>query len=113
MTGNQQRPMGYARAPVIALVLLGLSGGALAAPQPITDLPLRADGEQQWRLPAGQYRGSFSIDQPMSLTCAPDAVFQGQGQGNTLIIRAPNVQVQGCTFLDWGDRKSTRLNSSH
>ncbi|WP_256666359.1 MULTISPECIES: nitrous oxide reductase family maturation protein NosD [unclassified Pseudomonas] len=86
----------------IGLVLLVLCTSAQALVLPITDLPLQTDGAQHWRLPAGQYQGSFSIDQPMQLTCEPGATFQGQGQGNGLLINAPDVTVQGCTFLDWG-----------
>nr|WP_053150805.1 nitrous oxide reductase family maturation protein NosD [Pseudomonas sp. Pf153] len=102
MIGNMRRLASDARQPVIALVLWLVSGGVLAAPQPITDLPLQADGELHWRLPAGQYQGSFSVDQSMTLTCEPGAVFRGAGEGNGLTIRAPNVQVQGCTFQAWG-----------
>ncbi|MBN3862670.1 nitrous oxide reductase family maturation protein NosD [Pseudomonas frederiksbergensis] len=89
-------------AKVIALVLLLMSGGALAAVQPITTLPLRVDAEQRWHLPAGEYRGSFSVDQPMQILCEPGAVFQAQGQGNGVIVSAPDVRIEGCTFLDWG-----------
>lgn len=92
MTGKTQHA--NVRRPVIALVSCLLSGGAFGAPQPIMNLPLQAEGEQHWRLPAGHYQGSFSIDQPMTLTCAPEAVFEAQGEGNGLIIRAPNVQVR-------------------
>lgn len=99
MTANRHRCL---RQAVIALLLGLLTSAALAAPRPITDLPLEPDGDGQWHLPAGQYRGSFSVDQPLSLSCAPGAVFQAQGEGNGLIIRAPKVSIQGCTFLDWG-----------
>lgn len=87
---------------VIALALLLMSGGALAAVQPITTLPLRVDAEQRWHLPAGEYVGSFSVDQPMQILCEPGAVFQAQGQGNGVIVSAPDVRIEGCTFVDWG-----------
>jgi len=92
-----------ARSLVILVMLIVASAGAVAAVRPITDLPLQADGPNRWRLPAGEYRGSFRIDQPLQLTCAPGAIFQAEGQGNGLLISAPDVSVQGCTFLDWGD----------
>ena len=91
-----------ARSLVILVMLIVASAGAVAAVRPITDLPLQADGPNRWRLPAGEYRGSFRIDQPLQLTCAPGAIFQAEGQGNGLLISAPDVSVQGCTFLDWG-----------
>ncbi|KAA0967837.1 nitrous oxide reductase family maturation protein NosD [Pseudomonas sp. ANT_H12B] len=96
MTDSKGNPV-----KVIALALLLMSGSALAV-QPITTLPLTVDADQRWHLPAGEYRGSFSVDQSMQIVCEPGAVFQGEGQGNGLIISAPDVGVEGCTFLDWG-----------
>lgn len=78
------------------------SAAAGAAVLPITDLPLVAAIPQHWRLPAGILRGSFSIDQPLQLTCEPGAVIHSQGLGNGLLINAADVTVEGCTFLDWG-----------
>lgn len=101
--------MGRSAIMFIGLVLF--SGSVGAAVLPISDLPLQADGPQHWRLPAGQYPGSFSIAQSMQLVCEPGAVFQGQGQGNGLIISAPDVSVQGCTFQDWG-RDLTAMNAA-
>jgi nitrous oxidase accessory protein len=96
---------------VTALLLLIFCGAAQAALQPITALALQAEGENRWRLPAGDYQGSFSIDQPMHLRCEPGAVLHGQGQGNGLIISAPQVTVEGCTLLDWG-RDLTAMNAA-
>jgi len=64
----------------IALVLLLMSGGALAAVQPITTLPLWVDAEQRWHLPAGEYRGSFSVDQPMQMFATPARCFRRKGR---------------------------------
>jgi nitrous oxidase accessory protein len=96
---------------VFALLLLLMSGSALATVQPVTTLPLRVDAEQRWHLPAGEYRGTFSVDQPMQIVCEPGAVFQAQGQGNGIIISAPDVVIEGCTFLDWG-RDLTAMNAA-
>ncbi len=96
---------------VTALLLLILCGAAQATPQTITALPLQAQGENRWRLPAGEYQGLFSIDQPMHILCEPGAVLQGQGQGNGLLISAPDVTVEGCTLLDWG-RDMTAMNAA-
>ncbi|MEX3776431.1 nitrous oxide reductase family maturation protein NosD [Pseudomonas sp. MYb118] len=95
---------------VIAFALLSMSGSALAV-QPITELPLQQDAEQRWHLPAGEYRGSFSVDAPMHIVCEPGAVFQAQGQGNGLTVSAPDVTIEGCTFLDWG-HDLTAMNSA-
>lgn len=106
--------LGYQATPglrLLAAVSLALSGAAaLAAPQPITTLPLERLGEQHWRLPAGEHRGQFSIDQPIRLSCAPGAVLQAQGEGNGLSIEASDVIVEGCTLRDWG-RDLTAMNA--
>lgn len=93
------------------LLLLIFCGAAQAAPQPITSLPLQAEGDQRWQLPAGDYQGSFTIDQPMHLRCEPGAVLHGQGLGNGLLISAPDVTLEGCTLLDWG-RDMTAMNAA-
>ena len=94
-----------------ALLLLIFCAAAQAATQPITNLPLQAEGDNRWRLPAGEYQGSFSVDQPMHIRCEPGAIFQAQGQGNGLLISAPDVTIEGCTLLDWG-RDLTAMNSA-
>ena len=88
--------------PAALGLLLLLCGAAQAAAQSITTLPLQADGDNRWRLPAGTYAGTFSIDQPMQLRCEPGAVFQAQGQGSALTISAPDVGLEGCALRDWG-----------
>lgn len=89
--------------PAWALCALTLcSWSAQAALQPISALPLQAQGENLWLLPAGEYRGQFHIDQPMHLRCAAGAVLQAEGQGSALTIEAHDVTVEGCTLLDWG-----------
>ncbi|WP_217475323.1 nitrous oxide reductase family maturation protein NosD [Stutzerimonas stutzeri] len=97
--------------PLAALLLALFCGVAEAAPQPITALPLAADGEHRWLLPAGEYLGSFSIDEPLQLRCAPGAIIDAQGEGNALTITAADVRIQGCTLRNWG-RNLTDLNSA-
>ncbi|GAB2800915.1 nitrous oxide reductase family maturation protein NosD [Halomonas shantousis] len=92
------------------LALLWLSGAVLASPRPITELPLQAEGDNRWRLPAGAYVGQFSVDQPMQIHCEQGAVIQAQGQGNALTITAADVEITGCTIRDWG-RDLTALDS--
>ncbi|VVO07706.1 nitrous oxide reductase family maturation protein NosD [Pseudomonas fluorescens] len=111
MVDIKESPVRGSRIKSIALVLLVLSSSVGAVVQPITALPLQAAGEQRWRLPAGEYSGSFSVDQPMQILCEPGAVFQGQGQGNGLIISAPDVTIEGCTFVDWG-HDMTAMNAA-
>lgn len=70
--------------------------------QSINQLPLEKVSATHWRLPAGDYVGSFVIDQPMTLECASGAFLRGVGLGNTLNIRAPDVTLKGCDISEWG-----------
>lgn len=97
--------------PLAALLLALFCGVAQAAPQPISSLPLEAQGQNRWRLPAGEYTGRFIVDQPMELHCEPGAVLQAGGEGNSLLIEASDVTVDGCTLLDWG-RDLTDMNAA-
>ena len=65
-------------------------------------LPLQSEGDNRWRLPAGEYQGQFTIEQTMQLRCEPGAIIQSQGQGSSIVISAPDVVVEGCTLRDWG-----------
>src|SRR5690606_13491658 len=72
-----------------------ISGGAaLAEPLPITALPLQAEGENRWMLPAGAYSGQFLIDQPMAM--------RGHGHGHVLTVRAPAVPMEGSQVREPG-----------
>ncbi|VVQ10888.1 putative ABC transporter binding protein NosD [Pseudomonas fluorescens] len=106
------RSRGSNRLRGMALVVWVLvSAVAQASPRPITELPLQPAGDRHWTLPAGNYQGQFSIDQPMRIDCEKDAVIDAQGQGNALFISAPDVRVEGCTLLDSG-RDMTAMNSA-
>ncbi|MGM3389069.1 nitrous oxide reductase family maturation protein NosD [Stutzerimonas stutzeri] len=96
----------------VSLIPLSLFGFAAAAePQPITSLPIEAQSENRWLLPAGEYTGQFRIDQPMALHCEPGAVLQAKDEGNALLIEASDVTVEGCTLRDWG-RDLTAMNAA-
>ncbi|WP_216367278.1 nitrous oxide reductase family maturation protein NosD [Aeromonas media] len=97
----------------VALLVLGCCciGAAFAAPQSIRSLPLQPDGEARWRLPAGEYRGQFRIEESLMLRCEAGAVINAEGEGNALTIAAPNVTVQGCTLTNWGSNL-TKLNAA-
>ncbi|MEH6387358.1 nitrous oxide reductase family maturation protein NosD [Pseudomonas profundi] len=82
--------------------LLYFSGVAQAAPQSITDLPLSADSDNRWSLPAGEYQGQFLIDQPIHLRCEDGAILNGQGTGHVVEIKTPDVTLENCTLSDWG-----------
>ena len=92
-------------------LLLTLAGPALAALQPIDELPLRAAGEGQWTLAAGTYAGHFLIDRPMHLRCEDGATFDGQGEGSALTVRSAGVTLEGCRVRNWG-RNLTDMDSA-
>ncbi|WP_347330496.1 nitrous oxide reductase family maturation protein NosD [Marinimicrobium locisalis] len=91
------------------LLLLFFSGVAQAA-RDITDLPLQSEGDNRWVLPAGEYRGQFSISESVHIRCEEGSVLHAQGQGHGLDIKAPNVTVEGCTLKAWG-RNLTAMDS--
>jgi len=97
--------------PLALLTLMISSGAALAEPQPITALPLQAEGENRWTLAAGEYSGQFLIDQPLTLACVPGAVIRGENQGNVLTVRAPDVTIEGCELRESG-RDLTHMNAA-
>lgn len=66
-------------------------------------LPLEHIADNQWRLPKGKYQGNFVLDVPIHLVCEEGAVLDGQGQKNTLNIRAPDTTVENCTIQNFGN----------
>ncbi|WP_090503697.1 nitrous oxide reductase family maturation protein NosD [Pseudomonas borbori] len=95
------------RAPWVPLILAGC---VVAQPQPVSELPLEPNGNDQWLLPAGEHFGQFIIDQPMHLRCAAGAVFDAQGQGNALEIAAAGVTLEGCSIRNAG-RNLTEMDA--
>lgn len=58
----------------------------------------------------GLYRGNFIIAHSTQLQCQPGAVIDGNQQGDTLRIQAPDVSVSGCTITAWGSNL-TNMNA--
>lgn len=52
------------------------------------------DGDELLLAP-GEYRGNFSIDRSLTLVGDGKAVFDGEGQGDTIRVRAPDVTLRG------------------
>lgn len=78
--------------------------------QSITTLPLEHLGDVRWRLPAGEYVGNFVLDVPIHLECADGVVLSGNGQKNTLNIRAADATLQNCRLENWG-KNLTNMNA--
>lgn len=68
----------------------------------VSQLPLQHLQDNQFLLPAGQYIGNYVVDLPIHLICAEGAVFDGQGQKNTLNLRAPQVVLENCSITNSG-----------
>ncbi len=47
------------------------------------------------QVPAGSYDGPFVVSKPLHLLGAPGAVLHGDGSGNVVAIRAPDVEITG------------------
>lgn len=95
----------------ITCLLVGITLASEAwALQPISTLPLQPVAANQWLLPAGEYRGQFSINETMTLRCAPGAVLDAQGMGDVLRLQAPDIRIEDCSFRNWG-RDLTAMNA--
>ena len=92
--------MNAAKSIFLLAVLLATPLGATQSPLP--ELPLIAQGEGVWRLPAGEHHARLVIDQPMTLQCEPGAILDAGGQGSAITIAAADVTVEGCTVRNWG-----------
>lgn len=57
-------------------------------------------------LPAGSYQGPIVIKKTISLVAQLGVTLVGEGSGSVLIIRAPNVTVQGLTIRNGGHNGS-------
>lgn len=59
------------------------------------------------RVAAGVYDGPFTIDRPLHLVAAPGAMLRGNGQGNVVAVRAPDVAITGFVIRGSGRNLST------
>lgn len=46
-------------------------------------------------VPRGDYEGTFVIEKPLHLLGEPGAVLRGEGHGNVVSVRAPDVEIAG------------------
>ncbi len=59
------------------------------------------------RLAPGTYSGPIRIERPLTLSCAPGAVIEGDGTGSVITIDGPGVTVQGCLIRGSGSSHET------
>ena len=91
-----------------AWLLLWLPGGLLAADftatpgEPLQPLVARAERGDRLILPEGRYPGPLVIDRPLTLQGEPGAVIDGGGEGHAVVLKAPEIVIEGVTIENWG-----------
>jgi nitrous oxidase accessory protein len=106
--------------PAILVALLCAIAGspARAAGPTLSDLRARvaeARPGATLRIPAGTYPGPVIIDKPLSLLADPGAILEGRGDGDVLVVSAPDVTVRGFTIRRTGidlDRENAAVTVS-
>jgi nitrous oxidase accessory protein len=99
-----------------ALLFFSLSAPGWAAEYRASpDEPLQAQIERtqagdRLTLAPGRYPGAISISHSLEIHGEGQAVIDGQGQGHTVIVDAPNVTLQGLKIVNWG-KNLTNLDS--
>jgi nitrous oxidase accessory protein len=91
-------------------LLCALSGVLLAAPASAQSEPFdlatavaTAQPGDTITVPAGVYAGPLRIDKPLTLLGEGEAVIDGGGQGDVIIIAAPDVTIRGFVIRNSGD----------
>ncbi|MGC3875221.1 nitrous oxide reductase family maturation protein NosD [Halomonas sp. GXIMD04776] len=79
------------------------------------DKPLQAQIERtqsgdRLMLAPGRYTGSITIDHPLKIHGAGQAIIDGQAQGHAVTIDAPKVTLEGLEIVNWG-RNLTDLDA--
>ena len=55
------------------------------------------------QLTKGLYKGNLLINKPLTITCESGVDLDGNNTKDTIRITAPNVTINGCNILNWGD----------
>jgi nitrous oxidase accessory protein len=95
---------------LLALLLLNTVEAAIINISPKDDLQKQLDlansGDQLF-LEAGLYQGNFVINKSLELHGKPGAILDGNAQGHSLEINAPNVHVHHLRIQNWGHNLTT------
>lgn len=86
---------------------------AVSTVSPEDDLQACLDNTQKGDhllLQEGLYRGNFVINRSIRISGKPGAILDGLGEGNALIINAPNVTVTDLRIVNWG-KDLTAMNA--
>jgi len=63
----------------------------------------KANDGDTLKLTQGLYKGNLLINKPLTIDCEPGTDLDGNNAHDTIRITAPNVTVQGCNILNWGN----------
>jgi nitrous oxidase accessory protein len=101
-----------------ACIALGLAAalGALRGNSAGERLRAEIAGAQRGatiRVPAGNYEGTFVIDQPLRVLGESGAVLRGNGAGHVVAIRAPDVEIAGFVVQGSGRNLSDDCAAIH
>lgn len=66
-----------------------------------THIDAAASGSELTLAP-GVYTGSIQIDKPLTLRGEPGAILDGEGSGDVIRVRAPDVRIEGLTLRNSG-----------
>lgn len=101
-------PRLFPAAWLLLCLLAGLPGGLLAAEltaspgEPLQTLVERAERGDRLILPEGRYPGPLVIDRTLTLSGEGGAVIDGGGEGHAVVLKAPEVVIEGVTIENWG-----------
>jgi len=62
-----------------------------------------AENKTTLELARGVYQGNFLINKSLALRCQEGAELNGNGKNDIIKITAPNVSIEGCRIVNWGD----------
>ncbi|ERS92159.1 nitrous oxide reductase family maturation protein NosD [Halomonas sp. PBN3] len=101
-------PRLFPAAWLLLCLLAGLPGGLLAAEltaspgEPLQTLVERAERGDRLLLPEGRYPGPLVIDRTLTLSGVPGAVIDAGGEGHAVVLKAPEIVIEGVTIENWG-----------
>ncbi len=59
----------------------------------------------------GEYSGTLLVDKSLTIKAEPGVVFDGHGKGNIILVRAPNVTIEGFVLCNSG-MNLTEMNAA-
>src|SRR3954470_12794603 len=88
---------------LVACATAGLPGRAIAATFDLKGAIAAAHANDVVHVPAGAYPAPVTVDKPLTLVADGPVTLRGAGNGDVLIITAPDVTVRNFTICHTGD----------